>query len=69
MIERIWEAGGANDYGGWVIQCKSCGKPFDLHIGRDVDFSNIISGGTVLDKYYEDQGDRAEVLERYKITV
>ena len=47
----IEHKGGMNDYGSWIVQCKKCNEIFSVYVGRDVNDSNLTSGGQVLGNY------------------
>ena len=66
-IQQVWTPGGMNDYGGWVIECGKCSTKMHIRIGRDVNDSNMISGGKKLDSYDDEIGNQTEVLGKYCI--
>jgi len=66
-IDKIWEPGGVNDYGGYALQCLKCRRPFHLHLGRDIQMSRVRSGAKVLDTYDDERGHKDEVLKRHGI--
>lgn len=61
--------GGVNDYGWWIVKCKSCKHIFDVYVGRDVNDSSLTSGGEILDRLdrevYTEEKVKEEV-EKYK---
>ena len=67
-IEQVWEAGGVNDRGGWVVECAVCSQPNHVRIGRDVNDSRMVSGGKKLDAYDDELGDKGEVLKRHGLS-
>jgi uncharacterized Zn finger protein len=68
-IHQRWTAGGVNDYGGYVLQCKKCGTVYPLHLGRDILDSRVRSGANVLDTYDDEiEGNREEVLKRHGLS-
>lgn len=70
QIEKNWEAGGVNDYGGWVLQCSKCGAMWAYALGRDVNASSIISGAEEIDRWDDEVADdKAETLAKYGIEV
>lgn len=65
-IEQVWEAGGVNDYGGFILSCTQCGHVFDVEVGRDINMSSTTKGARVLERYDRDvEGDRERVLEKH----
>jgi hypothetical protein len=66
IIEQNWTAGGVNDYGGWVLKCSKCEKPFDARVGRDIQMSRVVSGAAILESYDDEvSGDKDRVLNKY----
>lgn len=64
-INQRWTPGGVNDYGGFVLQCGKCSHVFDLHLGRDIDYSEVNEGAKVLAKYNDERGDKQAVLAKF----
>lgn len=67
-IEKRWTAGGVNDCGGYVLRCTHCRTVFDVHLGRDIMDSRVLSGADVLDTYDDELKNKAEVLARHGLT-
>ena len=68
-IYRVWAPGGANDRGGWVLECVGCRKPFHQHLGKDIEMSSITSGALVLATYDDEvAGSKDDVLQRYGLS-
>ncbi len=67
QIAKNWTPGGMNDYGGFVLRCNSCGTISSIHVGRDVNDSEITSGAAILDRYDDEVGNKAVVLQRHGI--
>lgn len=65
QILQSWEAGGLNDRGGWVVQCGECNGYNHVRIGRDVNDSSMVSGGTKVDDYDDELNNKAAVLAKY----
>jgi len=55
--------GGINDYGWWIVQCEKCSEIFDVYIGRDVNDSELQSGGQILDRFDKEVYSETEVKE------
>lgn len=55
--------GGVNDYGWWAIECKKCSEIFSNYIGRDVNDSNLASGGKILKRYDKEFYSEDEVID------
>jgi len=53
IINQRWTPGGMNDYGSFKIECGKCSHKFVAEIGRDVNDSDIISGGKILERLVE----------------
>lgn len=68
VIDQRWTAGGANDYGGYVLKCTKCRAIYPLHLGRDINDSRVISGAEVLDSYDDELKNRSEVLKRHGLS-
>jgi hypothetical protein len=67
-VTQVWEPGGVNDYGGFILECAKCRQRFPFHVGRDIDMSSVAKGARVLDKYDDGiVGDREEALKRHGI--
>lgn len=64
-IDQYWTAGGVNDYGGYVLQCKKCQHIFHLHLGRDIADSQVRKGAIVLDTYNDEVGNMQEILQKH----
>jgi hypothetical protein len=64
-IVQAWTPGGMNDYGGYVLKCKKCSKPFHYYLGRDIEMSRVVDGAEVLATYDRDVGNRDNVLDKY----
>jgi len=58
--------GGVNDYGWWIIKCNSCQTIFDTYIGRDVNDSSLISGGSILERLDKEVQNEEDVKEAVK---
>lgn len=54
-ILQRWTAGGVNDYGGWVLQCRTCSHKFTHHLGRDISDSFVTKGASVIEVRYDDE--------------
>jgi hypothetical protein len=64
-IEQIWAADGANDYGGYILECRSCHTVFDLYLGQDIYASRVLDGAKVLDTYDDAVGNKTRIFARY----
>ena len=63
-IQQNWEAGGVNDKGGLIVECRLCAQPNDVYVGIDIYDSRLLSGGRILCTYdTEVDGDRARERE------
>ena len=67
-VEQAWESGGMNDYGGFILECLKCSKPFDFHIGRDIGMSRVTKGAKRLRSYDDEvDGSRERALQQFGI--
>jgi len=66
MIDCAWEAGGMNDYGGFIVQCRTCNAVQDIYVGRDILMSRVRSGAILLERYDRDvEGDRERKRKKH----
>ncbi|WP_104823103.1 hypothetical protein [Rhizobium sp. NXC24] len=66
VVNCVWEPGGMNDYGGFIVQCRSCNTIQEIYVGRDVNSSSIRSGAILLGRYDRDlEGDRETTRQRH----
>jgi hypothetical protein len=66
IVEQNWTADGANDYGGFIVECSACHEIFEIYVGRDIKDSRIILGAKKLADYNRDvEGDRVAVRKRF----
>jgi hypothetical protein len=55
-----------NDYGGFVLECSSCGQVFQYRLGQDIQMSRVHSGAKVLARYDEGiDGDKERTLATF----
>lgn len=54
IIDCVWEPGGMNDYGGFIVQCQACDAVQEIDVGRDVYMSRVRRGAQLLDRYDRD---------------
>lgn len=54
VINCVWEPGGMNEYGGFIVKCEGCETVQDIYVGRDVMMSTVRSGATLLERYDRD---------------
>ncbi len=59
--------GGVNDKGGLVIQCSSCEILIPVRVKNPLDATNVISGGEVIDKWYEEIQNENDILKKHNI--
>jgi hypothetical protein len=67
-INQIWTPGGVNDRGGWVVECEKCSKKLHVRIGRDVNDSQMISGGKKIDSYDDELKNKDQILSSHDIS-
>ena len=67
-ITNRWTPGGMNDYGGYVLECSTCHKPFAFRLGRDINDSSVDTGATVLATWDEELNNKAEVLAKFGLS-
>ena len=67
VIDKIWTAGGLNDYGGFIVECGNCLDVAEVRIGRDVSASRVRSGGRKIDSYDDELNNRENVLRRHQL--
>ena len=69
IIANSWTPGGCNDYGGFIDKCVNCSAVLDIHVGRDINMSSIVSGATKLGTYDDEiPNQHANVRERFGLS-
>ncbi len=59
-------AGGMNDNGGWILQCKKCPTKFPYSAKNPNDLSRVLSGAKVLDSWDDEvEGNKQDILAKY----
>ena len=67
-ISQVWEPGGVNGFGGFILECAKCRQRFAFHVGRDIDMSSVADGARTVDTYDDGiEGSREEALKRHGI--
>lgn len=67
-VTQGWEPGGANDHGGFILECAKCHQRFAFQVGRYIDMSSVARGARVLDTYDDGtEGAKEKALERHGI--
>ena len=67
LIDKIWERGGVNDKGGYVLKCNRCESVFAFRLGKDINSSRVRNGAKLLATYDDEIGDEAAVLKKFGI--
>ena len=68
LIDKVWERGGVNDKGGYVLKCNKCETVFDFPLGKDINSSRVRSGAKLLATYDDEIGDKAAVLKKFGLS-
>ena len=68
VIDKVFNFGGVNRSGGYVLKCQNCENVFHFDLGQDISLSRVKGGADVLDIYDDSLGNKAEVLKRHGLS-
>ncbi len=64
VARMVEHKGGVNDYGWWIVQAERTGEIFSVYVGRDVNDSQLLSGGKILERFDKEIHTEDDVRER-----
>ena len=68
VIDKVFNFGGVNLSGGYVLKCQNCENVFHFDLGQNISLSRVKGGADVLDIYDDSLGNKAEALKRHGLS-